>query len=537
MVKSMTLKNVQKRTVKCGKCGQRSPAGSAHNARTCGKTPTKQQYSKTKLDGVKASQVEFSQKNTPTTLSSRDVVNRWEEYNQKHTQTVNEDGQGNIALSVKTGERYTEEELVTLWTLEDGETGKLGKGRAKYLPSAHGWGWRPVWGENETKKLNSFVEYVEVQGPGAPPQVWWKFFKTFGAQAKNSFLALYADPAPVSASYRSDVFNEISLEQILAEAGLGDYPAEPTAGTLPINVIPAFLKDTSYVVRESVASLNDLPLPAAKFLTQDKKIEVIRSLVSGRNREGEVLQQAYDRLMEISAGGKTSTLKNDIRYELGYAHVTLAKHPNLPSHLQDEYLNNSQHYTDPHISSAIYQNPNLSPEKVAQVRENIKRKMKALDAQVADLEEKEGNTSSESFLLRSEQSSLRESYVNSIKYGYGTKTETLTYIRQKLLQKKGITGLSTDVGHAFKSETLTGEDLERFYYEVKKCNYNSSALAGIISNKNVPTSVLEDLCMSKLGEDKERHDYPGRLKFLEEIAQGIIVARSGKGKWHAGRKG
>ena len=474
----------RQRVVTCGKCGQKSVAGSAHNARSCGKkTPP------TTPKGVNVTKAESEVRDSVETITSRNIFTTWENYTKTITTKENTTcvGEGGAEGEGEDRVTYSIEDLETLWLLKCDEDGKIGKGKSLYTKNKYAW--EENWGKEEEKKLESFITEV-AENVNVSPKTWHEFLKTLGAVAKKKYLKSAINQDKVTGAYSSDITIELAEE--LGERFSKKEPEEPTTQA-PIALLPSFLKDPSVDVRSLTARLPNLPYAAKLFLVQDRRIEVLSSLAQVPDQSAEILVKIEERLEAIDNGAKHSTPEASSEWAIGGARRIIANHPNTPKFLMEKYLLDKKFYNDRHIRHAIYKSSLLSPEVVEKHRENLRRETQTLLKESRKL--KTFTTSRDKTIFQSRINILKKEYDNTVKYGYGANLETFGYIRGKLrtwIKDNKAYASYNSAARALKEGNLTSDQLRELYNEIKNVKGRETIIAGVVSNKNVPIDVLED---------------------------------------------
>ena len=341
------LTNVRKKGYRtCSKCGQTAPKGNAHNARTCNKnsppnqtlTPpqkTAQRGLGGDVKGVGGVTWETHIENLPTTDSGeeKDAV-----------------------------EEYTLEELETLWILQNGNTGKLGKEKSKH-------GKNPVWTEQDTENLKTFVNHVYEIFPNFNEKTWAQFFKTFGAEAK-----------------RSMIWNHLECEKIPRTPEETFYPMRRWGreGVVSAKLFKIFSTDTSLGVRRLVAMKEGLPETVQNKLAQNSDSLVLKNLASRSDASEETLRQIYVSVKkEMIKADRLTTSDQRFNKKQPYYHVlsTIAKNPNAPHDIILELGKNESSL----VREAAYSNTGFPVETKHDIYRKLSREMTRMDERLNEL--------------------------------------------------------------------------------------------------------------------------------------------------------
>ena len=355
--------------------------------------------------------------------------------------------------------------------------GKIGKGKGLYRKG--GSGWEKVWGEKEEEQLETFITNLTTGLP-VSPKTWHTFFKSLGAKAKTAYLKKAVNPHNVEGAYATEAPNDLveELEYHIPPS----RKKEPTV-EVPIELIPAFLKDSSVEVRRLTASLPNLPEVAGQFLVRDRKVEVLLALARNPDQTSNVLTEIEERLEAVDNGNSSSAPEESGSYTADYTRRAIVAHPNISQSLLNKYFREEKFYKDEHMRECLYKNPLITAEMVKKHREGLVKNIRALKRKRRSIAMSSSDT--ERTLLDIRVRLLEKEYDNVIKYGHGDNAETAEYIEEKIYNwAKGENKYFEyrSASRALKEGNLTPNQVRNFYNKVKKLKNNEGLLAGILTS-------------------------------------------------------
>ena len=493
----------------CSQCGQKG-----HNKRTCGQQPPLVVVKKAHKASPAASPSHFPQQLTP-----RNIVNNWDDYLTKsEKEDTGVQGDGFDAPQPVNGEPYSLEDLETLWMLKNGADGKLGKGKSIS-------GDNKIWTEESNRNLVEFVATVEAAPPGVPTATWYKFFKNFGATAKQDFVAAH-EAAPRSKTwYEYRYPNSDAFFMDVVERGEG----KPL---MPAKLFPVFLKDPSVWVRKRLAGLKGIPEVIVKLLSEDDRIDVAISLMENADTTGETLISLERRIQTTSEKYiKPADPSEDrdaerltkyppfkftskqgewkINYILSEAKRTLVSHRNLPEEVALRYFDDKDTMSDRQTERILYHNRNLPVEKLVDRHKETTKQLAHAEKVYADYVEKHQTMTptgpvvlrnSEERKLAREVSDKQEILNNIIATARCPQHMSIEYLSEALKEDDLPWGKAETVAALVGKINLEPEQMEHFYDNFQENLKTSSAFLSFAKNRNAPKSVLKKIAaMEKAG--------------------------------------
>ena len=469
--KPTKLRGGKVRTVTCGSCHATMPAGVAHNARTCKKKTTNQHGVNVmkNVPPVKKTVEGARGASSLAKLNSRNVMKHWEEYIRR--EGLSQDG---------TAERYTFEELQTLWLLVLEKTGKQGKVLKEN---------EKLWTDSDTETLNSFIKNADGEGAGVSPQDWFKFFKTLGVAAKVSYLRMHATKTKTQHKF----FHSIPLE--LADRHVvRDVDGERL--NVPLNTLPAFLKDPSPYVRTVFAEVPHLPQAAVDLLINDKRLDVVLALANNPTTSAESLEKIEQRLVDLSE-------RNPIWKEKRYVtaiRVSISGHHNTPNSLLMKYLEGGISTAEPEMSRCIFGNPNLQERSVVRYRENLRKKEREAIRKLEEVKNAQPVQVKENLEAEWALRKVRNDYREVVKYGWGTEEDACRLIEENMEEyRKRSAAAENLIARTISASNLTPELVQKYYQEVKSEPFSYDIAAAFLLNPHTSYEIVKDI--------RERFEY------------------------------
>lgn len=475
----------------CSQCGQKG-----HNKRTCAttnrtavpfgknKTPQKSRKTHTKVVGEQQ-------------LTSRNIITMWDSYianKENEKECANDQLHTAEESSSPKVEPYSEVELETLWMLTSDKDGKRKKGEGKY----DRWGRNTIWDENSTHQLVEMVQEACKVSPETTTAAWNKFFKNFGTEAKTKFLDAHAKTLQTR---NAEKINILDFSDKNSET-LEEKPE------LPVKLFPIFAKDTSPVVRQTLAKMVNMPPEVATILSEDKRAEVVVALSGNPHVETETLDRIVERFGDGDKRDGFHVTPGNWYIHKRRLHTgieNIISHPNVTHKIINNYLNNPtlMKTSGTRLEEMIYANPK-TPKDIIHTRyyeykKKINKLNTALETAKGELEKCERNlisidaynaANNKVTEVEKEKRNVEQKLNVMVKGGHCSPEITKTEIR-RMYENGGGWTTHRALAETLARATLTSEDMTEQYLRAKNPK-NDICMLGVLRNKNTPKEVFED---------------------------------------------
>lgn len=306
----------KQRVVTCGKCKKTFPQGKGHNKRTCGKTLHKNPLplsrsgtsTKSSLSGGKV----VTTPPQPPIISTSPAVS-------------------SVITSATTSQpsdRYSIEEVETLWELLSGKYGEHSNGSSNFM--ATGW-------DGEDMKLLKEIICVEAFNPSSTITAgqWKTFLEKFSLNVRLTLIAS---------------FHTVQGQKC------------HSGGVMPEKIVEAFMLEKNDFILARLIELHYVP---EKFINKvlnsaSPSLFVLTSIARNRTVSGTVLEKVENRLEYFNIDRESGQASVD------RVRKAIAEHPHITRGIQQKYINiygtDVSHYNQ--VYANLLSNPQLDSNNI-----------------------------------------------------------------------------------------------------------------------------------------------------------------------------